>query len=495
MGWAFTRLRIAGWLVLVGLMAIVMRVGFATQTVVYHADEVWQYIEPAYGLITGRWIRPWEYVDGIRGWLVPVLLVPFQALGLWFSPEGQLHLLAVRLFLAILSLGVPLAFYDLARPFGKRHALVAAWVGAVWPDIFYFGSRASGEGIAMSLLFPAMALCARAKRDFRPGYAFAAGLLLALGAVVRFQYLPAIGLLALWACWPRDLRCLLWLAAGGVAGLLAGAAADLLAGQVPYLWMWRNFTINLTEGRSEFFGTEPPWRYIVFLLENWWFASIAVLPLAVVGARRLPVIAAMAVLVIAIHSAIPHKEYRFILLGANALVLLAAIGSVDAADWLAARFRLAERWRLAGLQAGWFALAVVMALGPVFIENWGRATIHFKTLAMAGAEPGACGIATYQLYYHPALAHAFINRPVQTILLDGPHAAQQAATNQSKFNVVMASRLDGAELPPAYSLKTCYRQIGRPAESQYLCLFVRDGGCEADPGDFDYQTALSRRGH
>lgn len=495
MGGTDFRARKRGGLFMVVLFAIVMRMGFATQTVVYHADEVWQYIEPSYGLITGRWIRPWEYIDGIRGWFVPVLLVPFQALGLWLSPEGQLHLLLVRLFLAILSLGVPLAFYDLARPFGQRHGIIAAWVGAIWPDIFYFGSRASGEGIAMSLLFPAIALCARARREFRPAYAFSAGVLLALGAVVRFQYLPAIGLIALWACWPRHGRCALWLAAGGAAGLLAGGLADILAGQAPYLWMWRNFTINLTEGRSEFFGTEPPWKYIVFLLENWWLASAAVVPLAIVGARRLPTIALMAVLVIAIHSAIPHKEYRFILLGANALVLLAAIGSVDAADWFSARFRISERVSRASLQAAWFVLAVVMSLGPVFVENWGRATIHFQTLAMAGAEPGACGIASYELHYHPALAHAFVNRPIQTVLLDGPHAAQQAAANQSSFNVAIASRLKGAELPPSFRLDTCHRQMGRPPESQYLCVFVRDGGCEPDPGDFDYQTALSRRGY
>jgi len=498
------------------LVAMALRALLATQTIVYHADEVWQYLEPAYGLITGRWIRPWDYVEGIRGWLIPMLLVPPLALGHSLMPDGQAHIYLVRLCLALASLGVPLAFYDLARPLSRRHALVAAWAGAVWPEVFYFALRSSGEGIALSLLFPAMALCARTRRAKRGGtaatLAFAAGFLLALGVVVRLQYAPAVAILAVWAIGagrragatgPRALWPFsgispfsgIWLGAGMLAAGALGALADLLAGQPPYLWMLRSILVNLEENRSAFFGTEPPWWLAQAMLADWGLACAAIVPLALLGARRMPALALVAMVVLGTHSLIPHKEFRFILLTSDTLILLAAVGSVDVLHRLARRGGWSEALEIGVGRAFWFALAVVMALAPAFKDNWGKERITYTTMVLAGQQPGLCGLATYQLPNHPALAHVFLNRPMSTLMFDGPQAAMQAAANQGAFNAVLSARADAASLPPAYHLATCYRQAGKPLAEQRLCLFVRSGGCTKAAGDFDYQSAMERRGH
>jgi hypothetical protein len=269
----------------------------------------------------------------------------------------------------------------------------------------------------------------------------------------------------------------------------------LLAGQTPYLWVWRNIIVNLNQGRSAFFGTEPPFWLLGKMMSTWWIAGIAVGPLALLGARRLPILALVACVVLVEHSLIPHKEYRFVLLASSTLVLLAAIGSVDGLDWLANRRGWLRKHLVGVACASWLGLAVTVGIGPGFIENWDSEKIDFTTLALAGNEPGLCGLATYQLPYHPVLSYAFVNRSVQMLMLDGPEAALQAAANRSRFNVVLASRIDGASLPNEYQLRTCYDQTDSEITDQFMCLFVRPGGCAQGTGDFDYQQALQRRGY
>jgi hypothetical protein len=475
--------------------AVMVRLILSTQPLVFHSDEIWQYLEPAYGLMTGHSIKTWEFDAGIRGWFIPLLLYPPMALGHWLAPEGPLHLILVRLFLGLLSLGVPLAFYDLARSISKRHALVAAWVGAIWPEVFYFGLRSSGEGLALSILFPAIAFCARSRRYDRPAFPFLAGLLLALGAVVRFQYAPAIAVLGLWACWGRGWRHLGWLVAGGASGLAVGALADLIVGQTPYLWVVQNVATNVLESRSAYFGTQPPYWFLENILLTWGAASLLLVPMAILGARRLPILMLVAVVVLVQHSLIPHKEYRFILLGIDTLVLLAAVGSLDVLDWLARKTDGPERWSTGIARVAWCALAVVAAFSPAFSSYWVRGNDIYTMLALAGSEPNLCGLATYEMTNPPHLSYALVNRPVQMVMLDGPLAKMQAAANQAKFNVVLAPRAAAVSLPSAYHTRRCYSQVDDQTANQRMCLYVRPGGCLKGPGDFDYETALRRRGH
>ena len=44
-----------------------------------YSDEIFQYVEPAYRVITGRGLVPWEFEIGARSWLLPWLLTPFVA--------------------------------------------------------------------------------------------------------------------------------------------------------------------------------------------------------------------------------------------------------------------------------------------------------------------------------------------------------------------------------------------------------------------------------
>ena len=478
------------------LVALALRLILSTRMTVFHADEVWQYLEPAYGLVTGQWVRAWEFHAGIRGWFVPLVLSIPIAIGQAIAPQTQVHIYLVRAMLSVVSLGIPIAWYDLARPLGRRHALVAAWVGAVWCEVFYFGVRPSAEGLGLSLLFPAMALAARLRQRPRMAPAVALGLLLALGFVVRFHYLPAIALIALWSLGRDWRRVLVGLVPGFAAGLMLGGLADIFTGHPPLLWVWRSIAFNLVQGGSSLFGTQPPWWFVTFQIGTWSWAALAIVPLMLIGARRRPMLLAIAIAVYATHSLIAHKEYRFVLLGTTTFVLLAAIGSVDLWDAVVHRLRRepGARAGVIALCLGWGALSVAVGAMPVFAEYWDQGDVPFTTLVLAGEQPGLCGFAMVDQPAHPALAMSLFNRPEPVLLFDGPEAAEEVRAMIPRFNVVEAAQLYGPNLPPAFHRVTCWGQDGYAIGDRLQCLYVRPGGCTGTVGDFAYQAALERRG-
>ena len=480
-------------------VALAFRLALASQMTVLHADEVWQYLEPAYGLITGSWVRAWEFHAGIRGWFVPVLLIPPLALGHAVAPESQLHIYLMRVMLALISLGIPIAWYDLARPMGRGHALIAAWVAATWCEVFYFGVRPSSEAIGMALLFPAMAMAQRLHQRPERRMALLLGLLLALGFVVRFHYLPAIGLIALWGLGRNWRTALPGLLLGFAAGLALGGLCDLVTGHAPLVWIWRSIAFNVVTGGSSMFGTQPPWWFAQYQIETWSWAALAIIPLIVVGAWRRPMLLTLALAVYATHSLIAHKEYRFVIIGATTLVLLAAIGSVELCVLLRRRPAIArrmpgERATLVALGGIWMMLSVAVALSPIFIAYWGQGDKAYSTLVIAGEQPGICGVALYQQPNHPALAMSMFNRAVPALLFDGPEAPAEARAMVSRYNVAVASQLNGATLPTGFHLVTCWHAGNMPIEDRQQCVFARSGGCHGTAGDFDYQPAMERRG-
>ncbi|HWU03934.1 MAG TPA: mannosyltransferase, partial [Novosphingobium sp.] len=227
------------WLWAIAAVAVLFRLADASQPGFHHPDEIWQYVEPAYGWVTGHWIVPWEFHVGLRGWLIPALFAPIIALGQFVAPGTPFDQALLRCVLAVLALIVPATFWRIGRQVSTIHGLGAALMAAIWPEIFYFAGRPSGENLACILLFAAIWLLWRpmpgghSRRD-----ALLVGVCLALATIIRFQYLPAIGLLALRGIWPDPRRLIGPMVLGGVAGIAIGGLADLAAGQTPFLWIW-----------------------------------------------------------------------------------------------------------------------------------------------------------------------------------------------------------------------------------------------------------------
>jgi hypothetical protein len=122
------------------LVGLALRIWImATHTYVVHPDETVQYLEQAHRLAFGSGLQPWEYIFGIRSWLLPgVLAAIFRAAAL-IDPAPWFYVGAARLLCVLGSLSVPyLAARWAGRSSGGAGALIAGLVPALWYELLYF---------------------------------------------------------------------------------------------------------------------------------------------------------------------------------------------------------------------------------------------------------------------------------------------------------------------------------------------------------------------
>lgn len=469
------------------LLALAIRLPIAWYTVYHHPDEIWQYIEPAYGLVTGDWIRTWDIRLGIRSWLIPLAMLPPVWIGHVLDPAGELHLLLPRIAMAFASLGTVWAAWVLGERAGRQHAIAAAFVTAIWVDFAYFAARPSSDSFAALAILPGLVLLVRFRDGGVRRDAWLGGFLLGLGFIARFPLGPALAIPFLWAGRLEIRRAWVPLAGGAICGVLVDVAANAVMGQLPLLWIYNNVFANVVANRSHAYGVEAADWYLRVLAWQWQFAALLIIPSLIFGAKRYPVLLATALMVIAVHSGIGHKEYRFILFGVMLIVLLAAIGSVDLLKWLARKGQKSvPKRRFALLLVLWMAFSVHLGAVQPFAINWTIGQAPLKAMRTAASEPGLCGVATYRIRDVPFMSRAMLNRNVPALLLDGPASASLA---HPRYNVAIAPIEHLGELPAAYRFAGCMSPTAPVFEQQY-CVAVRAGPCTEPAGVFDYNRQL-----
>jgi len=447
-------------------LAALLRIAVAAWPVIHHSDELWQYLEPARHVAGEPWIQTWEARAGARGWLLPVLLAGPLAIGNGIAPGTMLGIFLARLPFVLLSLGAVVGAAGLGFRLSRAHGLIAGFVAAIWCELAYFGPRTLSEAIATSLFVIAAWLLLGERR---PRRMMLGGLLLGLCCVIRFQYAPAVLVLVPFVA---GLRWRDWalLAAGGAAALLVSALADLAMGATPFLWILRNLHLNLIANRSATFGVSAPHGYLGLLWGLWGLAAIPIVGLAIVGARRYPALMAVAVANFVVHSAIGHKEYRFILLTNALLVVLAAIGSVDLA-----RMITAPRRRLTLIATGWFALSVGTAALGSAADEWGGNGQLIAAWHRTSQAPALCGVGLYRNHDPLIASYALLGRAVPIYQYDAADAP--AAQRSRAFNLAIAPAPLGDDLP-GFHLLNC--PDGR---RRGMCVYARPGACRVDPDD------------
>lgn len=429
-------------------------------------DEIWQYLEPAWHLVAGPWVQTWDYRAGLRSWLIPELLALPMGLGHALSPDTTLHLLLVRLTLAASSLVIVGAAVSLGLRLSRLHGLLAGFVAATWFELVYFAPRALSEPIGLALLMGAIWLLVARNRPGPRQFAIA-GLLMGLCFVVRIQYAPALLVLAIFTA-KKDWRgAWLPLLAGGCGALAVDALANLAMGAVPFRWMIEAARINILEGRAKAYGTMPLTGYFTFLAWYWYLALVPILLLAWIGARRHPVLLWIALVHLACHSLIAHKEYRFVLASSALVVILAAIGSADL-------LRKVPRQRLAlatiAALTVWAGASAVLARGH-FAPNWIMETDLAEALEKAGRPSKTCGLALYRPRDTVAGSYALYRRATPIHVLTTPIEAERFAPG---YDVVVTSQMHLGEIPRAYLLESCAAPGITDAPG---CVLRRAGSC------------------
>ena len=289
-------------------------------------DEIFQYLEQGHRAVFGYGYIPWEFRYAARSWLLP----GFIAFWLWLCKTLHVdvptfYVPFIKLVFCVLSTTLIYAAYRAGRNIaGVTAGLLAAFLVASWYELIYFAHKPLTEAVAAYALLAALASATEVQPSQRQ--ALCCGFFAGLAAALRLQYAPCVGIIGVYCLlrWPGR-------ATGSAAG--AGFATVLLAGALDRAtwggWFETfavGYRLNAELHISEWFGAQPALWYVGAVSMT--SAGLLWLPLALGWVRRLSVSrlpVACAVAVMATHSLIPHKEYRFIVVVLPLLWLTAAV--------------------------------------------------------------------------------------------------------------------------------------------------------------------------
>ena len=457
------------------LLAAAIRLPLAFWPNVLHPDEIFQYLEPAWRMLGHDGVVSWEWRYGMRGWLLPSLMAGPVGLGDWIAPGGGGAFVVPRVVAALVSLSIVASAWSFGARISQTHAVVAAFVAAIWFEFVSFAPHTLSEPLATAIILPAALLLTQVSLSQR--HLAIAGALLALAFVFRFQYAPAITVLVLGVCWSHW-RNLIPLAIGGFFALVFGAVADAVHGVMPFAWLIANVQQNLLHDRAAEFGVTPA---ITYLYSFWMMWSVAIVPLSFAiwqGWRHAPLLLAMAVTNIVFHSLIGHKEYRFIFLSVVLLIIIAALGSADWVQWL--RAKRGWRWALPVVALGWTLLSGTLAATGTMPDNWMRGTGAAYLAAELHSDPALCGLALYDTPFHllPGRNRLVGGSPLYAFhpadVAAGGDLAAAARKAAPAFNRILSRADQASNLPAGFSQRDCAGVGGADT-----CIFARSGGCDA----------------
>jgi GPI mannosyltransferase 3 len=454
---------------------------------IHYPDEIMQSLEQAHRLVFGNGLVPWEFRDGARSWLMPALLAGPMWLGGMLAPETGAYRLLAQALVAALSASTVVIGFVWVRKYDARHAVLAAVVLSTWLELVYFGARAMSEVVATALLFAGVYLSAeRGSRSAR--HDFLVGLCLGGAFVFRFHLAPALVIAALWRCRMQFRERWLPLLAGAAIPLLVLGIADGLAWSEPFASIVNNFRANILQSRSHVYGTSGQGWYLMQLAGHWSYSLPVIVVLALWGARREPLPLLVAWTIIVVHSAVAHKEYRFIYPALPLIVFCAALGTAEFLHWLQQRRAggKAYPWALPVVCVAWLATSLALATAPIMRPEWTRGRAGVELLSRAGKE-AHCGVGLLAGWSWTG-GYSSLHRELPIYLLDW----DRARWNTQAFDAWILPEGVLDPRPAGYRLLQCQVQGAGGAEA--LCLWLRSGECDATGATNTAQQVLNATG-
>ena len=392
-----------------------------------HADEIFQATEQAHRLVYGSGLVPWEFRLGARSWLLPGVIAGLMQCARLLGDGPDYYLPVIYLaFAALGAVPVVCSFLWCRRFFGLAGAIIGGTVVAVAPELVYFGARTLTEVVAAHVLVLALyvlepGFCVTGRRRLVAG-----GALLGLTFVLRFHLAPALALAALWTVLPAPRRRLPAIAAGGLAVVALAAVLDAATLGAPLASISRNFLYNIGYGVSSEMGIERRLYYVIFLHRIWEDKLFILGLLALVGAWRLPLLLAVAGAIVLAHSAIQHKELRFIFPAIELFAVLAGVGLAKSAAWVAAWMQrgIGSAAIAQSLAAGvaivcWCAIVFDVWSNPLFAHYRRYTRPNLLAASFVARLPGVCGIGLYNdRTWGPSGGYTYFHRPLPLYWFD-----------------------------------------------------------------------------
>jgi GPI mannosyltransferase 3 len=482
------------------LIALAIRLWIVwTQTYVAVADETFQYLEQAHRLAFGSGMVPWEFIDGSRSWLLPgVSAAVMRTTALLFdTPESCVR--AVRVCVVVLSLApVIVGFHVGLRREGLTGAMLSGGVPAIWFESVYFAPVVLTEMVAASIAFAAIGL-GDTPNDMTGGAGrrrqVCVGALYGLVLCLRFHYVLAL-LTAAYMQNRRDHQRWMWWTIGAATStLLLGGVLDAATWGWPFQSFWLNLFRNTVQGVSLLFGVEPATYFLTSLWSNWQVALL-LLPLALIGSVRAPVIGLPALVIVFTHSLQPHKEYRFIAFALAGAPVLIGLGGATVSRWIGTKLGQAFAPPVAVLTAlVIIVISAEIAVAGPYANRWAahRAVIRATFAAHDAAD--LCGLAIKGIPLGDTGGYTYLGRDVPLYVDESwPDVSVPGTRLMLRWRTLLGNRLvpqfRGAALDDesarynyvlaadthaetGYDRLSCFRDSDRTP----ICLFHRAGSC------------------
>jgi phosphatidylinositol glycan class B len=355
----------------------------------------------------------------------------------------------------------------------RTHALLVGLVAATWFEMVYFSFRPLTEAVSYDFLLVSLSLSSVPPKELSWQRLVLIGFCIGVSLMLRIQMITGLLFLAVWIGRLEFRERWAPMILGGIPPLLVFGLADWMAWGSPFHSYIAYVQINLIEGKASTFGVDPAFWYFKSIVILWSLATPAILGLIAIRARTSAVWLGVAFCIIATHSLIPHKEYRFIFPATACLVLIAAMGSADLIERVRIRLRPhSARYLVAGGAAFWVAVSTSLAFADGFSFQWFRARDLIKTEYWLAAQPDLCGLLIYDVgvdFDNSAFdsgAYAYLHRDVP--LQSRFHEPDEARRSSQEFNYIVLSRSSIADFQPDFGLVRCMHNV---------CVIKRAGSC------------------
>ena len=279
----------------------------------------------------------------------------------------------------------------------------------------YFGGRALTEVVAAHLFVISIYLAEPGTRVEGRWRLFFAGVFAGATLMFRIHLAPAVGLLWIWR--GLDRRRIVFLSLGAMLAVALNGVFDAVTWQYPFEPLWRNIQFNLLQHGSDYFGVEPWWKYFYWMGANWGGTIALFFPLAFLGGRRAPFLVVSAFTILLVHSAIGHKEYRFVYPAILLLSIAMGLGAVEAARLLTHGWRDGARNPakpvIVGVLAVWWALLVhVNNIGRDYQKHWNRAHASTQAALYVSTMHNVCGIGLNRVGNYETGGYTYFHKRV-----------------------------------------------------------------------------------
>ena len=476
------------WFAALAMLAVGLVVrawlGYASPSL-YWGDEIYQTFEQAHRLIFGHGVEIWEYEKGIRSWVFTGILAAVMKVGHVFG-EGSTGYLAVSMtFLSLLSLIPAVVAFRWAD---REHdapwwPLLALLFPLVWFDLVYFAPKAFYETFTAHLAVGAIFLVRFA--DDRWFQSATGGLILGLCIINRPHLAPmAVALaLAIPMFADRPHHRFSSLVIGVCVGLGIGGAVDYWTYGAPFHSSIMNFQINVIEEKAKQWGTSPYWQYPVWLWEASPVGAVMMGAALLAGCVRYPALAWPALAILLAHSAIGHKEYRFIYPVIVFAITLAGLEAAHLGSW--AEERLGD-WEVP-FAAPAVATAIALAVTGVSlyggwhfnvrstgkhgeVTNWEHHRGKLLAYRYLSTREDICGVGRMKFPFWETGGYTYLHHDIPIVPMEGDADLKKHADS---LDVAVAANRSVDKIGE-FERTRCFGSI---------CVYIRPGDCTATPPD------------